>query len=185
MNRRFLTSISLFSATLLLSACTTLPDNLVSSDPHLLTDYTRWDPDASGGQDLRLGGVIASVTNLETVTRIEVVNLPINSDGKPDINREPSGRFVGYIDGFIDPVSATQGRLVTFLGNNHGVEHAKVGEYDYRFPVMDIKSYHLWRIEEQVIFHDDFGPARYSCRSLYCRDITRGTRQGKVIQQVK
>ena len=87
--------------------------------------------------------------------------------------------------GFADPVKLSEGRLITLLGDNGDKETAPVGDYSYEFPVMKVKSYHLWKIEERVIIHNDFGPYRYSCRSLYCREITRGTRQGVVIQEVK
>ncbi|WP_099609737.1 Slp family lipoprotein [Vibrio coralliilyticus] len=177
--------VSMASVLVALTACSTLPENLASNNPDLQTDYSGWQASAAKKQELRLGGVIASVTNLKDKTRVEVVNLPISSNGKPDIDQEPQGRFVGYIDGFADPVTLSEGRLITLLGDSSGTEAAKVGEYSYDFPVMKIKSYHLWRIEERVIVHDDFGPSMYPCRSLYCRDLTRGTRQGKVIQEVK
>ncbi|MCG9682774.1 Slp family lipoprotein [Vibrio sp. Isolate23] len=185
MMSRFFKIIPVASILTVLTACSTLPENLASDNPDLQTNYSGWQSSASQEQELRLGGVIASVTNLKDKTRVEVVNLPISSNGKPDINQEPQGRFVGYIDGFADPVTLSQGRLITLLGDSSGTEAAKVGEYSYDFPVMNIKSYHLWRIEERVIVHDDFGSSRYPCRSLYCRDLTRGTRQGKVIQEVK
>ena len=177
--------LSMVSVLATLTACSTLPENLASDNPALQTDYSRWQASASQAQELRLGGVIASVTNLKDKTRVEIVNLPIGSNGKPDIDQEPQGRFVGYINGFADPVTLAKGRLITLLGDSRGTEIAKVGDYRYDFPAMDIKSYHLWRIEERVIVHNDFGPSMYPCRSLYCRDLTRGTKHGKVVQEVK
>ena len=168
-----------------LSACSTLPEDLVSTNPNVQTSYSNWRESLDVTQELRLGGVIAHVTNLKDTTRVEVVNLPIGSSGKPDINQEPQGRFVAYIDGFADPVKLSEGRLITLLGDSDHKETAPVGDYSYEFPVMKVKSYHLWKIEERVIMHNDFGPYNYSCRSLYCREIIRGTRQGIVIQEVK
>ncbi len=169
-----------------LSACSSLPENLDTTNESVVTDYQTWvSMKDSTDVEVRLGGVIASVTNLENRTRVEVVNLPIDSVGKPDINLDPEGRFVAYVDGFVDPVSLAQGRLITFLGQSQESEVAKVGDYDYRFPVLKSKGFHLWRIEERIIMHDydDFG--LYPCRSLYCRDFHYGPREGRVIQQVR
>ena len=169
---------------LVLSACSTLPEVLKSDNPQLLTEYDTWKYANTSQPSVRLGGVIAKVTNLENKTRIEVVNLPISNSGKPDINQEPDGRFVGYIQGFADPVTLSEGRLITMLGEGGKPEVGKVGEFDYSFPVMQIEGFHLWRIEETVRMND-VDSYLYPCRSLYCRDIRYGTRQGKVIQEVK
>lgn len=167
-----------------LSACSSLPDNLQSDNPNIITDYQVWQSNSDGQNELRLGGLIADVQNLKDKTRIEVVNLPISTSGKPDISQEPQGRFVAYIDGFADPVTLSQGRLISLIGDSNGREEGKVGEFQYGFPVMNARAYHLWRVEERVIIHD-FDSYLYPCRGLYCRDARYGTRQGKVIQEVK
>ena len=48
---------------------------------------------------------------------------------------------------------------------------------------MKIKSYHLWKIEERVIMHNDFGPYITLVVVFIVAEITRGTRQGIVIQR--
>ncbi|GAA5646634.1 MULTISPECIES: Slp family lipoprotein [Vibrio] len=181
-----LTSIFSFSAILLLAGCASLPETLKSDSPRLISDYQAWSVQTTAdGTPIRLGGVIAAVTNLDNKTRIEVVNLPISESGKPDIDKEPHGRFVGYIDGFIDPVTFAKGRMVTLLGTSQGTEQEKVGDYDYRFPVMQISGYHLWRVEERVVTYDD--PFFYPCIGIYCRHLyyDYGPREGKVIKTVK
>lgn len=175
---------AVFASSFFLLACSSLPEDLKSDNPDVVTDYDTWLKSSGSESEVRVGGVIANVTNLENRTRIEVVNLPIRASGKPDINEEPKGRFVGYIEGFADPVTLSEGRLITLLGKADGTEKNKVGEFDYDFPVMDVSNYHLWRIEERVVVHDT-GSYLYPCRSLYCRDIHYGTRSGKVVQEVK
>ncbi len=51
-------------------------------------------------QEVRLGGIIAAIDNEKQRTRIEVVSLPLTSDGRPKLDAKPQGRFVGYADGF-------------------------------------------------------------------------------------
>lgn len=184
MFRRLIRPLFAFTSLLVLSACSSLPENLVSDNPNIITDYQVWQTSSIDNSEVRLGGLIADVQNLEDKTRIEVVNLPISSSGKPDIGEEPQGRFVAYVDGFADPVTLSQGRLISLIGNTGKEETGKVGEYEYDFPVMNARGYHLWRIEERVIIHD-FDSYLTPCRGLYCRDARYGTRQGKVIQEVK
>ncbi|EGU33281.1 putative outer membrane lipoprotein Slp [Vibrio ichthyoenteri ATCC 700023] len=177
-----LVTVGLFSIAML--GCASLPENLKTANPDVVTDYQTWQSAPQSNYQLRLGGVIAAVTNLPQQTRIEVVNLPINASGKPDINQEPNGRFVAYVEGFADPVTLSKGRLVTLLGAADGSEKGKVGQFDYDFPVMQATGYHLWRIEERVIV-DEVGSYMYPCRSIHCRDIHYNTRQGRVIQEVR
>lgn len=173
-----------FSA-LMLSGCSSLPDSLVTTNESVVTDYEVWvnsPPDSVS--EVRLGGVIASVTNLETQTRLEIVNLPIGKDAKPNINVEPQGRYVAYINGFVDPVSYAKGRLISVLGTENGYETGKVGEFDYRFPVLSATGYHLWQIREKVIVHEQ-PVSLFPCRSLYCREVRYGPSVGHVVQQVE
>ncbi|KHT45838.1 Slp family lipoprotein [Vibrio sinaloensis] len=179
-SRSLFVTISLF----LLSACSTLPENLKSEDPQLVSDYTVWQSKPTASGNVRLGGVIAKVTNLQSKTRVEVVNLPISSNGKPDISQEPQGRFVGYIDGYAEPASLAQGRLITLLGQSIGAEQGAVGDYEYAFPVMKVQGFHLWRIEERVRIQE-VDSYLYPCRGLYCREMRHSSRQGTVIQEVK
>lgn len=177
-------SLILLLSLFFLSACSSLPESLKSDNPDIVTRYSEWQENPEQLNQLRLGGVIAKVTNLETKTRIEVVNLPINASGKPDISQEPNGRFVGYINGFVDPVTLQDGRLITVLGQSNGTEESKVGEYSYTFPVMDISHFHLWRVEERVVMYD-WDSYYYPCYSIHCRDIRSMSREGRVIQEVK
>ena len=175
---------SAISFVLLLSACSSLPPQLVSDNPHVITQYDVWQSQPQKTQEVRLGGVIANVTNLTSKTRVEIVNLPINSAGKPDINQEPTGRFAAYFTGFIDPVTFAEGRLITVLGKAIGTEQADVGEFEYTFPVMAVQGHRLWRIEERVIIYsgfDDFAP----CFGRGCYDTYSSPRQGRVMKDVR
>ncbi|WP_367988576.1 Slp family lipoprotein [Vibrio sp. NTOU-M3] len=179
---RFIISMA---ALILLSACSTLPENLKADSMPVTTDYQAWNSGSIKSDSMiRLGGMIADVRNLADKTRVEVVNIPIDKTGRPNIDTEPSGRFVAYIDGFVDPVTFAKGRLVTVLGAASGTEKGKVGQYDYIFPVMKGVGYHLWRVEERVIVND-FNSHYYPCRGIFCRDPFPRVSEGQVIQVVK
>ncbi|WP_261815665.1 Slp family lipoprotein [Vibrio gallicus] len=172
--------ISLFVA-----GCASLPEPIDSQDINITTDYQGWINTAPQEvTSVRLGGVIAKVSNEANRTRLEIVNLPISNNGKPNLNIEPEGRFVAYIDGFVDPVTYAKGRLVTVLGEASGYEQGMVGKFEYRFPVLKVSGYHLWKIKETVII-DDSPSSMFPCRSLYCREVRIGPSTGQVIQQVE
>ena len=108
----------LFLCVLFLAGCSSLPKELASSQTTTLIEYDAFVTAAKNDEtaEVRLGGVIARIDNLKDTTRIEIVNLPISSSGKPDLSQEPNGRFVVYLNGFVDPVTYSVGRLVTVLG---------------------------------------------------------------------
>ncbi|MBL4829563.1 MAG: Slp family lipoprotein [Aliivibrio sp.] len=179
-HRLFIVLFSLF-----LSACSTLPEALQSHTPKPMMTLQQLVDDQGSGSDVRLGGVIAKVDNLQEKTRIEVVNMPISSVGKPNINMEPKGRFVVYLDGFVDPVTYSEGRLMTVVGKSAPDEEGKVGEFTQRFPVMLGYGHQLWKIVERVIIND-VGSYHSPCYGLYCRGSRyHGSRQtGKITQEV-
>ncbi len=91
-------------------------------------------------EDVRLGGIIAKVDNFKDKTRLEIVNLPISKSGKPDIDEEPTGRFIAYFDGYLEPVAFSEGRLLTVVGKGAGEEEGKIGEHEYVFPIIKGKA---------------------------------------------
>ena len=175
-------TLGLFS--ILLVGCSSLPKELESSSEVVITDYQQWVNQLPEANAVRLGGVIAKVTNLKDKSRVEIVNMPISNSGKPDLDAEPSGRFVAYVDGYVEPLSFSEGRLVTFVGQSAGSEDGKIGEFPYTFPVMNVTNQRLWQITERVIVND-FAPTYYSCRSLHCRSFHTMTRQGRVVQDLE
>ncbi len=169
----------------LLSACASLPETLTTSNENVITDFQVWlNSPLEPPQEVRLGGVIAKVTNQRDQTRIEVVNMPISRSGRPDLNSEPAGRYVAYIEGYVEPLSFAKGRLVTFLGVTQGEEEGLVGRYPMMFRVMKVTGSYLWRIEESVII-DDIDSYYFPCHGLHCRFPRGLPRRGRVIQEVK
>lgn len=173
-------------ATVGLSACSSLPEELNASTELVVTDYKAFaESQGQVSEDVRLGGIIAKVDNFKDKTRLEIVNLPISESGKPDIDEEPTGRFVAYFDGYLEPVAFSEGRLVTVVGKGAGEEEGKIGEHGYIFPVIKGEGYRLWKIEERVRMYDS--PTYfYPCYSINCRMWRNDFPQdGKVIKQVK
>ncbi len=96
------------------------------------------------GQQVAWGGTVIRVENREDRTRLEVLAYPLDADGVPRVNRQPSGRFLSDHWGFLDPADYTPGRRVTVRGNIAGTVDGKVGEAIYRYPLLEAAETRLW-----------------------------------------
>ena len=57
-------------------------------------------------KSIRLGGKVLTAQALPNKTKIEVLSYPVYStSAKPMIDEQPNGRFVAYLDGFVEPES--------------------------------------------------------------------------------
>ncbi|USD64523.1 Slp family lipoprotein [Vibrio sp. SCSIO 43136] len=178
---------TLFSLSVLafLAGCSSLPESLNAQSDAVVTDFQQWSSQAQQAeQDVRLGGVIAGITNLKDKTRIELVNMPIDDVGRPNLKDDPAGRYVAYVDGFLDPVAYSAGRLITVVGTSAGVEKGKVGESELTMPVMNVYGHYLWRIEEWVAV-DRTESYLSTCHGIHCTTFSMGPSRGRVIQEVK
>lgn len=168
-----------------LTACASLPPELATQSEQPITDYQQWlNSDPAQAQEVRLGGVITKVTNLKDKTRLEIVNLPISKAGRPSLDADPKGRFVAYVDGFLDPVAYANGRLITVAGQSMPPEQGKVGEYAYTFPVMKATGQRLWQIEKTTyIENNDFWAGDCWRGSLFCHGY--GPSRARVVEELK
>jgi outer membrane lipoprotein len=106
--------------------------------------------EATAGQRVRWGGIILEVHNRERVTDIEILAYPLDSAGEPRTGASAEGRFIARVDRFVDPAEYPQERLLTVSGTFAGVETRPVGDYPYRFPVVDAEVLHLWPEPREV-----------------------------------
>ncbi|WP_305417350.1 Slp family lipoprotein [Photobacterium leiognathi] len=132
--------------------CASVPASLQTTtknpitDLHVITEH----PTVMQHQEVRLGGIIASIKNEAKQTRIEIVALPLTSDGRPLLHSKPQGRFIANVPGFLDPIEYAKGRLLTVVGQYTGTEKGKVGQYDYTFPVVTVTGEQIWQVQQQI-----------------------------------
>ncbi len=96
------------------------------------------------GKRVRWGGEIAGVQNTARDTLIEVVDRPIDSDGRPLDSDTSGGRFLARIPGFLDPAIYANKRELTVTGVLAPTITRPVGDYPYRYPVVEVDNYYLW-----------------------------------------
>ena len=117
-------------------------------DPSI--DYARLhqNPEQFKDRYVLVGGAVASVTNRPDGGQLEVVQLPVDSQGMPEDSYNTGGRFIAITDRFLDPLVFKEGKRVTIVGDVRGVREKKLDQMEYRYPVIGIREVHVWRQEE-------------------------------------
>jgi outer membrane lipoprotein len=69
---------------------------------------------------------------------------------------ESEGRFLVHHSGYLDPAIYRSGRHLTVVGEVMGGKSLKIGEAEYRYPVLTSKFLHLW-----AKAHRYYGPNYY------------------------
>jgi outer membrane lipoprotein len=138
----------LSASAILLCACSSIPKKLQLPEDTNLVGLSA--QQSNEGYNARWGGVIAEVKNNADNTMIEVVSFKLTSSARPKPSTETKGRFRLYYDGLLDPVIYQKGRSITAIGKVQKAEEGKIGEHQYRFPVLKASHVHLWKKIQDV-----------------------------------
>lgn len=104
----------------------------------------RKDPEKYAGKLLMVGGTIVDTKNLKEGTRIEVLQKPLDGEGRPEPTDESGGRFLIVTQQFLDSALYHRGRMITVIGEAAKSQVLPLGEIEYRYPVIAAKGLHLW-----------------------------------------
>ena len=129
----------------MLSACVSVPNSIESVEQGVGFIQVAQQPNAYVGQEIRWGGIVARVENLEQDTLVEIVNLPLDYQARPMANQQTGGRFIARVPGFLDPIIYQQGKEITVVGQLTEPMPGKVGQHEIIFPVVDTRGHHLWQ----------------------------------------
>ncbi len=97
------------------------------------------------------GGVVVGSANTRTGTEIEILSYPLDYLQRPNATLPSSGRFLVVVDDYIETTDFEAGRRVTAIGQVAGTDTGKIGESDYRYPVLKLAEpgdIHRWSPEE-------------------------------------
>jgi len=137
------------------------PDSIVSAV--LPSDAQSSD---TTGSLVRWGGTIASIENTaDGLSVLEIVSRPLYGGGRPIHNDRSAGRFIAETADFLDPEIVKIGRDMTLVGTVSEVRDGKIGDADYRFPVVSIDTYRYWKPQPRLPAyrrHHLFGYGPYS-----------------------
>lgn len=133
-------------ALLVAAACAKPKADDPSIDKSLTPARVLADIAAARGHKVRWGGVIVSSTNLKEASQLEILAYPLDDDGRPERDDAPLGRFIAMKPGYLETVDYAPGRLVTVVGPVQEIRTQKLGEADYRYPVIAADEVKLWQI---------------------------------------
>lgn len=140
----------LLGSMFLLGGCASYPEPVRVGEGTTLISYQAATQGGVQQGTARWSGVIARVQNNANDTRLEVVYFPSNSSGRPKVVDKTDGRFVAYIQGFVDPMVYQQGKSVTVLGALSQPEAGMVDQYQYIYPVIKEAKVYLWPKQQET-----------------------------------
>lgn len=138
------------AAIMLVGCATTVPEAIREVPAGPSPVEVRGDPEQFTGSRVRWGGTITNVRNREAETWIEVVARPLEDNGRPEEGDVSFGRFLARLKGFSDPAIYSEGREITVVGTLAEPVTQQIGEYPYRYPVVDVASHHLWPVQPRA-----------------------------------
>lgn len=142
----------------LLGACATVPKPLQGQ---FQTTTPRQAVNGGSGESVRWGGEIIKVQPKADATCFEILGRELDDSARPRLRRPADGRFIACRNGFSDPEEFQRGREMTVVGRVTGVEHGKVGEYDYAYPLVSAEAIYLWPKRPVVVRTPDMDLWRY------------------------
>nr|UKE85852.1 Slp family lipoprotein [Pectobacterium sp. PL152] len=140
------------AAALLLSGCVTIPDAIKGTSPTPQDDLVRVmnAPQIYVGQESRFGGRVVGIRNEANKTRLEIASMPLDSGAKPLLDMPSEGRFIAYVNRFLEPVDFKD-QLVTVVGPIVGTEQGAIGDKPYRYVVIDAQGYKRWNVVQRLM----------------------------------
>ena len=148
-----------FLALIVAGCASQLPKSIEAVDV-VMADVraVRDQPGAFVGKRVRWGGQIISVENLKDHSLVTVLARPLQSNGRPDNDRQSAGRFIAHLSGFVDPAEYAKDAQLTVLGRVTGAVKKPVGEYPYLYPQVGVEGHYLWPPlpEREVIYYDPY-----------------------------
>lgn len=95
-------------------------------------------------KNVRWGGIILSTENKQDSSWVTILALPLSSDGEPLDYEQSQGRFIAIVDKFLEPTIYSHDREITVTGKLLRIETHKVGEFPYKYPIVEVEHFYLW-----------------------------------------
>ena len=142
-------SLLLLLIVLGLSACSSTVKRPVMGERDITPIMAVQDPARLQTTVLEWGGVIVDSKNLPDTTEFQILAYPLRKSGQPNLDKNPSGRFIAVVKGYLETADYQRGRQLTLSGRLKGIRPGKVGEAAYQFPVVEVNELILWPITSE------------------------------------
>jgi outer membrane lipoprotein len=104
-------------------------------------------PEAYTGQTVIWGGKILQTDTEARGAEIYLLEVPLDSHGRPTSEQLSQGRFIARSSGFLDPEVYRRGAWVTLAGRLTGTQVHPVAGKAYTYPVVQLKEAFFWQPE--------------------------------------
>jgi outer membrane lipoprotein len=101
-------------------------------------------PEKFKGTWVMLGGMIIASKNTKEGMLIEILQKPLDTDGRPLQTDSTEGRFLVQSDTFLDSAVYHEGRLITVVAEVIGSKELPLDDIMYPYPLLIVKDLHLW-----------------------------------------
>jgi len=144
---------------LILAGCSVVPRELRREvDRSISFQELKQSPDAYVGRKVLLGGEIIETRVFQDETELEILQKPLGSGDAPLETDKSGGRFLVQNKAYLDPAIYRSGRYVTVLGEVMGEKTLRIGETDYRYPLLVSKFLHLWSRARRYYYYPYYDP---------------------------
>lgn len=121
-------------------------------------------PESYNGQPVTFGGKVLGARRLKEGTRIEILQLALDSSLQPTMDLSKSqGRFIAMQKPFLDPATIPPGTFVTVTGEMAGSVTLPLDETEYTYPLITVTNLRVWteNDEEPPRIRRPIGPGPY------------------------
>jgi len=125
-------------------------------DPTISFTQVHEAPENYRDQMVMWGGTIAAMRNLENGTELEVAQRQLDTQGAPYYSDNSEGRFIFLHPGFLEPETFKKGRRVTGAGKVIGSKTGKIGDREYRFPLVEVEELRIWEIRQYRNYYSPY-----------------------------
>jgi outer membrane lipoprotein len=142
---------------LALSGCTSVLSTSVvqEADDKIAFPDLQKQPERYRGAVVILGGQIVETVVKESETWVQVLQLPLGAQQRPDNLASSQGRFIVIYKRFADPFVYEKGRKITVAGVVEGGRVIMLNDRTYTLPVLLERESYLWKTEE---YYPAYGP---------------------------
>jgi len=133
-----------------LSGCTSVLSNRIvqEADDNIPFQDLQKQPERYRGTVVILGGQIVETVVKESETWVQVLQLPLGPQHRPDNTASSQGRFLVIYTRFADPLVYEKGRKITVAGEVQGGRVMMLNDAGYNFPVLLERETYLWKAED-------------------------------------
>jgi outer membrane lipoprotein len=133
-----------------LSGCTSVLSNRIvqEADDKIAFPDLQKQPERYRGTVVILGGQIVETVVKESETWVQVLQLPLGTQHRPDNTASSHGRFLVIYKRFADPLVYEKGRKITVAGEVQGSRVMMLNNAGYSFPVLLEQETYLWKAED-------------------------------------